>query len=451
MYYPLWLAYATGFLEQQGYNVSLVDAPAEGIGVTELIDRVRALKPGLVVMETSTPSISNDLDVAGKLKEAHSRAFLLLVGTHVSALPGETLGRAPWIDAVARGEYELTVSDIAESISNGGGAEGIAGVSFGSEGKVIHNPDRKPLEDLNALPMVAEVYRRHLRIEDYFNPNALYPMVTTIASRGCPHGCSFCVYPQTFSGRRLRRRSPESVAEEMEFVEREIPGAESIFFEDDTLALGKEHLGALCAEISSRELTVPWTANVRADLDGESLRLLRDAGCRMVCVGFESGSQRLLDECHKGITVDHSRDFMARARELGLLVHGCFMVGFPGETRATMEETLSLALELDPDTAQFYPMMVYPGTEAYRRAEAEGRLLTDDFSRWLDAEGRHSCVIRTEALSELDLVGFCRRARRRFYLRPQYLSRKVSQYIHEPHERARLKKAFSTFWKHLLH
>jgi anaerobic magnesium-protoporphyrin IX monomethyl ester cyclase len=451
LYYPMWLSYATGYLKQQGCTPWLVDAPAQGLGVEDVVTRVQTWRPSLVVLETSTPSISNDLEVAKQIKEACPGAFLLLVGTHVSALPGETLGSAPWVDAVARGEYELTVHEVALSVSGGGAAEGIAGLSYGSDGKVIHNPERQPLEDLDALPMVAQVYLEHLRVEDYFNPNALYPMVATVASRGCPHRCSFCVYPQTFSGRRARRRSPGSVAEEMEFVEHEIPKARAVFFEDDTLALSGTHLSALCREISARNLSLSWTANVRADLDGEGLRLLHDAGCRMVCVGFESGSQRLLDECRKGIRLEQSREFMANAKALGLLVHGCFMVGFPGETGATMQETLDLALDLDPDTAQFYPMMVYPGTEAYGRAKEEGRLVTEEYSRWLDAKGRHNCVIRTEALTEQDLVDFCRHARRRFYLRGRYLRRKCGQYVRQPQERARLKKAFGTFWRHLLH
>ncbi len=450
LYYPMWLSYATGYLKKRGCQPWLVDAPARGLGLRDIVDYVQTREPNLVVMETSTPSIGNDLEVARRIKEACHGVFVLLVGTHVSALPGETLGAAPWVDAVARGEYELTVHEVALSVSGGGAAEGIAGLSYGSEGKVIHNPDRQPLEDLDALPMVAQVYQEHLRIEDYFNPNALYPMITTVTSRGCPHGCSFCVYPQTFSGRRVRRRSPKSVANEMEFIEREIPGVQAVFFEDDTLGLSKTHLAALCREISERNLRISWTANVRADLDGEGLRLLRDAGCRMVCVGFESGSQRLLDECRKGIRVEQSREFMACARELGILVHGCFMVGFPGETRDTMQETLDLAIDLDPDTAQFYPMMVYPGTDAYRSAKEDGRLVTEEYARWLDARGRHSCVVRTEKLTEQDLVDFCGHARRRFYLRRRYLGRKIGQYVRERHERARLKKAFGTFWKHLL-
>jgi anaerobic magnesium-protoporphyrin IX monomethyl ester cyclase len=450
LYYPMWLSYTTGYLKQRGIQSRLLDAPAWDLQVHDVVDHVRTYRPSLVIMETSTPSIANDLEVARNVKDVCPDAFLLLVGTHVSALPGETISGAPWVDAVARGEYELTAYELAGSLSSQEPAEGVAGLSYGSEGKVIHNPDRQPLEDLDVLPMVAEVYREHLRIGDYFNPNALYPMVTTVTSRGCPHGCTFCVYPQTFSGRRVRRRSPSAVADEMEFIEHEIPDAQAVFFEDDTLALSTAHLAALCREISSRNLSISWTANVRADLDGEGLRLLRDAGCRMVCVGFESGNQRLLDECRKGIDVQQSREFMECARDLGILVHGCFMVGFPGETQATMQETLDLAIELDPDTAQFYPMMVYPGTEAYRRAKEDGHLVTEEYTRWLDEKGRHNCVIRTEALTDRDLVAFCSYARRRFYLRRQYLRRKLGQYIREPHERARLKKAFGTFWKHLL-
>jgi len=166
-------------------------------------------------------------------------------------------------------------------------------------------------------------------------------------------------------------------------------------------------------------------------------------------VGFESGSDLMLRGMRKGITVEDSRSFARAAKKAGVLVHGCFMVGTCGETFDTMAETLELALEMEPDTAQFYPMMVYPGTEAYRQASEAGNITAGSWREWLTAEGLHDCVVRTDELTSRDLVDFCDAARRRFYLRPAYILRKLWRSLLDREERRRTFKAFGTFRKYL--
>jgi radical SAM superfamily enzyme YgiQ (UPF0313 family) len=271
-----------------------------------------------------------------------------------------------------------------------------------------------------------------------------------MGGRGCPFGCSFCVFPQTLTGRRLRQRSVEDMVGEMLWVERNMPRVRAVFFEDDTISADRERLRRLAAEMRRRGVSISWTANMRADVDYETLRACREAGLRTVCVGFESGSPGLLRNMGKGIDPDTMRDFARAARKAGVLFHGCFMVGIRGETAETMRQTLDLALELDPDTAQFYPLMVYPGTRAYREAERDGNLVPATWRDWLDREGLHSCVVRTGELSPRELVEFCDYARRRFYLRPRYLLRKLLSSVVDSDERHRILKAFGTFWRHLL-
>jgi anaerobic magnesium-protoporphyrin IX monomethyl ester cyclase len=152
---------------------------------------------------------------------------------------------------------------------------------------------------------------------------------------------------------------------------------------------------------------------------------------------------------HKGVTVAQMRQFMRDARRAGILVHGCFMVGNPGETRETMARTLQLAKELNPDTAQFFPLMVYPGTEAYAWADGHGYLTTHDFSRWLTPEGLHECVLSLPGLSSQELVAWCDDARRSFYLRPRYMVAKLRQVIARPSELKRVAMAARTFFPFL--
>ncbi|MDD5677974.1 MAG: radical SAM protein [Kiritimatiellae bacterium] len=454
MYFPIWLAYCVGVLEEAGHEVIFTDAPARGLTHDEIFAMAGQIQPRLIVMDTSTPSIANDLRVAEGLKKHAPGAFITLVGTHVSALAEETLRASESVDAIARREYEHTIRELAALLSRSGAGlqpqlDVLRGLSFRSNGNIVHNADRPHIENLDELPWVSRVYKKHLRIADYFNANALYPMVTLISGRGCPFRCSFCVYPQTLTGRRYRFRSISDVVDEMEYVIREFPEARSVFFEDDTLTANRKRCLELADAIIVRGVKIPWEANARADLDLATMRKLRAAGCRELCVGFESGNQTSLTGMRKGIEIEQMFQFMRDARTAGVLVHGCFMFGFPGETRASILNTIALAVRLKPDTAQFYPVMVYPGTEAYVEYRVKGWLTADSYAGWLTPEGLHNCVVKNEHLSSRELVQLADHARRSFYLRPTYVVGKMLQALKEPGEFRRTARAASVFFKHL--
>jgi anaerobic magnesium-protoporphyrin IX monomethyl ester cyclase len=449
LYYPMWLAYAAGLLEQHGYEVTLWDCPAEQIPFSRVEDFIRRERPPLVVLDTSTPSIASDLEAGDLIKRLSPSTFVLLVGTHVSALPEETLQCSRSVDGVALREYEHTLVDLAGALQNHTSPREVPGLCLRSDGGAVRTPPRRLTADLDALPFVSAAYKRHLNYRNYFYAHSRYPIVVTITGRGCPHHCTYCVYPQTFSGRRLRYRGIENVVEEIAYILKEFPDVREIMFEDDTLTLNKERCLALAEEILRRRLKFTWSANSRAEVDLETMQLLKRAGARLFCVGIESGNQAILDRMRKNLRVERIRQFFRDARRAGILIHGCFLVGLPGETRDTMNQTLALAKELNPDTAQFFPLMVYPGTEAYRWAQAENCLVTQDFRQWVTPEGLHHCVVSRPDLSNRDLVEFCDRARREFYLRPAYVGRKLLQSFTDPHECKRLIKGAWSLSRHL--
>jgi radical SAM superfamily enzyme YgiQ (UPF0313 family) len=179
------------------------------------------------------------------------------------------------------------------------------------------------------------------------------------------------------------------------------------------------------------------------------MKALKRAGARLFCVGVESGDQGVLDRMKKSLKVERVRQFFADAKRAGIKIHGCFMVGNPGETKETLETTLKFAIELEPDTAQFFPIMVYPGTEAYDWAKREGYLTTDNFREWLTPDGLHNSIVSRPGLSNVDLVEFCDRARRRFYMRPSYIIRKLGQSLTDFQEFKRLAKGGLTLGKHI--
>ncbi|MFO7884946.1 MAG: radical SAM protein [Desulfobacteraceae bacterium] len=458
LYFPVWLAGCTALLEERGIETVLTDAPADGYDLETVMDYGKALNPALIVVDTSTPSIENDLMVCRCLKYKLPKAFLVLVGTHVSVVYDSILKSSPWIDAVARREYDFTILELAETLKKCGGSypgredlDSISGLSFrDSAGKVIHNIDRPFIENLDDLPWVSRAYKKHLNVKNYFNPNSLYPMITILTSRGCPFRCKFCVYPQVFTGRKFRYRSVEDVIDEIKFIMRTFPEVKSLFFEDDTLTSNKKRCLTFTDNIIKNKINIAWTANSRVDPDLETLQQLKKAGCRTLCVGFESGCQTILDGMGKGIKISKMRSFVKNAQKTGIMIHGCFMFGFPEENNASAEKTIALSMELNPDTAQFYPVMVYPGTEAYRLYDEKGWVVKKSYSEWLTENGQHNCVIRNECFTPNQLVELCDDARKRFYLRFSYILKKMGQVVSRPDEAKRILKAAKPFLRYLI-
>ncbi|MBN2189531.1 MAG: radical SAM protein [Chitinispirillaceae bacterium] len=455
LYYPMWLAYAAGYLEKNGHDVRLIDAAAAGLSRTDVVALAKEFNPALAVVDTSTPSIYSDIETTAALKAALPSLVTVLVGVHVSALPLETLGISPLIDAVAFGEYDATLADLAVKLEKDGKNDGVlrtvAGLAFhASTGEAVKNVPRPAIEDLDGIPYVSAVYRKHLDISPYFYGHSRYPLVVLVTGRGCPFHCTYCVIPQTLMGHRYRKRSIASVVGEFRYIADNFPDVKEIMIEDDTLTADKDR----CREFSRALLaagaaSIPWSANSRADVDYETLHAMRRAGCRLLCVGFESGDQAILDNIKKSLTIDRIRSFIADARRAGILVHGCFMVGNRGETPQTLEKTLSFAKELNPDTAQFFPIMVYPGTADYRYFRDNKWVVSEDFSKWLTADGLHSSVVSRPDLTYETLVAFCDRARREFYLRPRYMFSKALQIVVYPGEAKRVFKAAITLFKYL--
>jgi radical SAM superfamily enzyme YgiQ (UPF0313 family) len=434
LYYPKWLATAAGVAIKNGHEVDLVDAPAGGFSVQAVIDRIASKNIEAVICDTSTPSILNDISVVEAMVAANPSLHVLMVGRHVSSLPKETLAMSPSLEAVAIREYEYTVRDWLAAKACGADLSTVDGLVWRSgTGEIISNKQREAIKNLDELPFVSEVYKRFLHTPDYFYGHSLWPLVVFDTSRGCPYHCSFCVYPQTFSGHTMRYRSVANVADEFEFVARD--------------------------ELIRRGNKLPFDANCRADIGAEDelLSTLHKAGARLFCVGFESGDVEVINGMKKNN--DDRRDakyheeahkFVRRCQKAGIMVHGCFMVGNLNETPASMEKTLDFAKALRPDTAQFFPIMVYPGTVAYQEAKKRDYIQIEDWGAWLTKDGLHNSVVTLPNITHEQLVSFCDRARRSFYLAPSYLAYKLKQSLLDRRELQRNVKGFVTLSKYLL-
>jgi anaerobic magnesium-protoporphyrin IX monomethyl ester cyclase len=449
IYYPIWHAYATGVLEKEGHDVKLVDAPADSLSRKACFTIATDFQPEMVVVYTSTPSIFNDIDIAGSIKALLPQSFVVLTGPHVSALPIESLKIDERIDAIARREYDITLVDLSSGLFTRENLEKVSGMTFRRNGEIISTPDREYIGDLDSLPFVSATYKKHLNIENYFYAHCRYPTVSIFTSRGCYARCNYCVYPEQMFGRKQRQRSPENIVEEFQYIEKEIPQAKEVLIDDDTFSFDQEHTKRFCGLMIEKRIKIPWTVECRANLSYETMAMMKKAGCRLIVIGFESADNTILKNVHKGISVEKMRKFVEDAKKANMMIHSCFMAGNQGETRETLLKSLHFAKEINADTCQFFPLMVYPGTEAYEWAKNNGYLLTEDYSKWVTDEGLHNCVVSTPELSANELISFCDDARKKYYLSRRYLAYKCFQMIKSPGEIKKTLKSAKTFSKYL--
>ncbi len=309
---------------------------------------------------------------------------------------------------------------------------------------------REKIQNLDELPFVSKVYKKHLNYKDYFYSANLWPEVTIVSGRGCPFNCKFCNWVQNLNTGPYRKRSVANVIKEFEFIERNFPDAKEIFLEDDTFTADSKRVERFCKAKIKAGSKIKWSCNARADVQLETLQLMKEAGCRLLCVGFESGSQHVLNDVRKGTTLGKMQQFMLDCRKADILVHGCFMVGNPEDSEETIKATIELAKVLDPDSVQFFPIMVYPGTASYDYFKKKGWLVSQDYSKWVDERGWHNCMVSMPHLSNKQIVEWCDAGRKQFYLRPGYIASKTRQFATQPAERSRIAKAGKTFFRYLV-
>ena len=410
--HPDYLAIATAVLEKEGHEVKLLDAAALNIELEGVRKIAEEFKPDLSVIHTTTPSIYNDIKHAEMLKDLGSTT--VLIGQHASALPIETMQMSEKIDYIARGEYDYTLRDIA----NGKDPADILGITYRNGNEIINIEDRPLIKNIDEMPFPAW---HQIDVHDYFDAGKLYPFITMISGRGCPNNCSFCVLPQVFYGKKYRFRSAKRVVDEIEYDLELFPDLKEVMFEDDTITANKKRCADICNEIINRGLNkkISWSANARADLDDfELLKLMKESGCRMLVVGYEFGDQKILDNVRKRLTVEQMKEFARLTRKAGIMVHGCFMIGGPGETRETAVKTVKLPRELKPDTLQFSALTPYPGTAFYDWCKENGYIIANDWTEWVDA-GEQSTVVEYPNLSKDEIVNLVDKGLyENFYFRP---------------------------------
>ena len=415
-WYPTWLAQPAAMVP----GSRLVDAPPAALTLADVVPLADDYE--LAVLHTSTPSFAHDVKVAEALKARNPALRIGFVGAHVAVHPDESLGASRAIDFVARNEFDFTIQEVAE----GRPLRSVLGLSYQEDGAVHHTPERPILENMDALPYVTDVYRRDLTVEHYFIGYLLHPYVSLYTGRGCRSKCTFCLWPQTVGGQRYRTRSVEHVVDEIQRATRYFPQVKEYFFDDDTFTDDLPRAEAVGRGLG--RLGVTWSCNAKANVPRETLQVLRDNGLRLLLVGYESGSQTILNNIKKGVRVDVARRFTRDCRDLGIKIHGTFIMGLPGESRETIEDTIAYACDIDPDTIQVSIAAPYPGTALFRQARAQGWLAGGDL---LDAGGVQKSALSYPHLPDTAIFAAVERFYKRFYFRPKKMAAMTGEMLRD--------------------
>jgi hopanoid biosynthesis associated radical SAM protein HpnJ len=407
-WYPTWLAQPAALVP----GSRLIDAPARGLSLEDILPLASDYE--LAIFHTSTPSFRSDVRVAEALRDANPRLRIGFIGAHVAVAPEASLRASEAIEFVARNEFDYTVQEVAD----GRPLAEVDGLSFRRDGQICHNRDRQILEDMDRLPFVTEVYKRDLVIEDYFIGYLLHPYVSLYTGRGCRSRCTFCLWPQTVGGHRYRTRSPENVAAEIRLAKEYFPQVREYFFDDDTFTDDLPRAEAIAARLS--RIGVTWSCNAKANVPYESLKVMRENGLRLLLVGYETGSQQILNNIRKGTRVDVARRFTEDCHRLGITIHGTFIVGLPGESRETLRETIRFAREINPHTIQVSLAAPYPGTELHRQAAEKGWLAEGD--QLVASDGVQVAALSYPHLPHAEIFEAVEDFYKRFYFRPRKIA-----------------------------
>ena len=457
IYYSYYLAYAGVAAELAGACVSYIDAIAHELSSADCMSRLQGISPELVVIDTSTPSIISDIKFAAEIKKYLPNATVLCVGTFPSKNTKEFFRivntQDYLIDGCLVGEYEETIYEllvgpqiIAERLQH----DGLIWTNGFSPNSVTPVLRLTSEEFLDRLGFVSEFYKRHLGergIKKHFYASITWPYLQILTSRGCPYKCSFCNIPSIGS---YRTRSIQSVVDEFLYIERELPYVSEVFIEDDTFPINKKRTIELCSALIDAGLNLKWSCNARVNTDEETLSWMRRANCRLTCVGFESPNLNALNGVIKKSTSSQQDRYMELANKTGLKVNGCFILGLPHDTPESIQETITYAKKLLPNTAQFYPHMVYPGTGSFNWAEQNNLLEHKDWSRWLTAEGFHNTPLKLNGMTSKDLLEWADRGRLQFYTNPHFLLRMAFQALSSLEEFKRMFIAGRSFFPLLL-
>lgn len=410
---PLGLAYISSYLEAKGLNAEILDMNIEQGGAIEQVSRITG-SPDVIGITSMTSAVMNGYAIAEECRKKFPKAKIVFGGVHPTVLPEEVLSRE-YVDYVFRGEGE----DSFYRFLRGDDLKKIPGLSYKSNGAYVHNPDSVLIENLDSLPMPA--YKK-LKVSRYMPTLGSYkrlPAISMLATRGCPGRCTYCF--GSFLGGKVRMHSVDYLIKEIQMLVRDY-GIKEILFYDDTFTVYRKKVKEFCAKIIENKIDITWVCFSRVDtIDEETLLIMKKAGCHQIMYGIESGSQMILKNINKNIDRQKAINAVKLTKKAGIECRATFMLGNPGETEATIMETMKFVFELEPDIALFNVTTPFPGTRMFAWAKENGYLTSEDWSKY----DFSNMVMELPTISPAKIQEYYKKVFKMFYRRPSYLLKRL--------------------------
>ncbi|MFZ5573411.1 MAG: B12-binding domain-containing radical SAM protein [Thermodesulfobacteriota bacterium] len=439
---PLGLCYISSYLKNLSIKSKIIDANALNLKEEEIIGLLAKYRPRAVGISATTPTIVKAYETIDCIKSFFPGMVVIIGGPHPSALPRQTLEENKNIDIVVKGEGEITTRELVAAIKKNEGYRGIKGIIYREGTEIRVNPQRERIVDIDQLPFPD---RSDLPIHKYRPSIKWYqrtPFTTIMTSRGCPNDCIFCA-SKNILGRTVRFRSPENVIAEIKLLIEQF-GIKEIIFYDDTFTHNKKHAQRICECMLREKLDITWGCLSRVDkVDKPLLELMKKAGCHILSYGVESGNQEMLRRMRKKTKLEQIREAIKATTEAGIDISTSFVFGVPGETKASMEETIRFALEIDPLFAQFYRVVPFPGTDLFTMYLEQNAGEKIKWQEFLEV-GNSDNLIKLDTITTADFNRLLKESYKRFYLRPSKIL-KILYKMSTPYKIQGLLRAFAAF------
>jgi radical SAM superfamily enzyme YgiQ (UPF0313 family) len=396
------IAYIAAVLDRSGFAVTVIDCPPLNVTYEALKREITHIKPDIVGITSVTVTFSSAVQTARVVKEAHPQTLTVMGGPHVTVLDEQTISEQQEVDVVVRGEGEQTMLELASLVSKSDlkNLHEIDGLTFRKNAQIIRTRDRGFIQNLNELPYPAYKYFPLNKYKLF--GKLILPIIT---SRGCAFSCTFCLAPR-MGGRRFRARSPKNVVDELEWSKAAY-APDAFTFHDETFTHDKQRVLAICEEIKSRKINLPWDCSTRVDrISPDLLAKMREANCQLVSFGVESGSQGMLNAMKKGTTIKQNAEAIKWVKEAGIAVTISVIIGYPGETKDTLEQTLEFIRRTEPDDVHMSLATPYPGIELSELVKELG---------WKTPEEWSQCDMQLPAIQNPYLPIDFKETRREFY------------------------------------
>ena len=409
--YPIFLAYSAAQLKNAGCDVFYIDSVIQDFDLNQTLQNARKLRPDVVFMETTTPSIEADYESLTALKDT-TNARIVVGGPHATYFNRQVLEECAAIDIVIRHEFDTKIANVFSNLDD---LSSVKGITFRKGDKIVDNGDGELARDLDALPFPdRDAVPWQWYLEAWYSRK---PFMNMMTSRGCPYHCAFCLWPQSMYGHKQRFRSLDNVFAEIDHLVKRY-GVRELNIDDGTFTTRRERVIEFCRRLRDGGYNLIWTCNGRVDnIDPEMLGEMRKAGCKLIRLGVESGSQEVLDQIHKGLTLKQIEDGVRMVKKSGIQALGGFMFGFPYDTHESVEQTLAFAKKISPDQVQFSINMCYPGTSLYEYALKNDLMLAKSFKEF---DMTYGPVVKTVDMDRSELKNILARAYKEFYFRPGF-------------------------------